>query len=384
MFKQVHHNAFFLVITILLVITTLLAAPVKTAAQAPFEVVASGLDNPRGLAFAPNGALYVVEAGRGGDGVCQPDIDGEGDTCFGLSGGITRVWHGQQTRVVTGLPSHADPSGFAATGPHDLVLRGNNVAFVTIGQGLTPEYGDAFGPEAADMGKLLRVRLNKGTWASVVDLVDYEAQQDPDGDGPDSNPYGLLKFHDRRFIADSGGNDLLRVNEEGQVSTLAVFPERLVDAPPFMGLPPGTQIPMESVPTTVVRGPDGAFYVGELTGFPFPVGGARIYRVVPGRPPRVFAEGFTAIIDMAFNPEDGRLYVLEFATNGLLSGDLTGALIRLNRDGSREVVASDGLVAPGGLAFGRGGDAVYVTNFSIFPGEGQVVRIPLEGGEDLR
>ena len=24
----------------------------------------SGLDNPRGLAFAPNGALYVAEAGR--------------------------------------------------------------------------------------------------------------------------------------------------------------------------------------------------------------------------------------------------------------------------------------------------------------------------------
>ncbi len=27
--------------------------------------VMSGLDNPRGLAFAPNGALYVAEAGRG-------------------------------------------------------------------------------------------------------------------------------------------------------------------------------------------------------------------------------------------------------------------------------------------------------------------------------
>ena len=27
-------------------------------------VVMSGLDNPRGLAFAPNGALYVAEAGR--------------------------------------------------------------------------------------------------------------------------------------------------------------------------------------------------------------------------------------------------------------------------------------------------------------------------------
>jgi len=98
---------------------------------------------------------------------------------------------------------------------------------------------------------------------------------------------------------------------------------------------------------------------------------------VPGHEPEVFAEGFTNIIDMAFSPDDGLLYVLEFATNGLLSNDLTGALIRVNRDGSHDVIASAGLVAPGGLAFGPDG-AAYVTNFGIFPGEGQVVRIPIE------
>ena len=32
------------------------------------EVVASGLDQPRGLNFGPDGALYVAEAGRGGKG----------------------------------------------------------------------------------------------------------------------------------------------------------------------------------------------------------------------------------------------------------------------------------------------------------------------------
>jgi hypothetical protein len=117
--------------------------------------------------------------------------------------------------------------------------------------------------------------------------------------------------------------------------------------------------------------------VGELTGFPFPVDGARIYKVVLGHDPEVFAEGFTSIIDMAFSPKDGLLYVLEFSTNGLLSGDLTGALIRVNLDGSQTVIASEGLVAPGGLTFDSEG-AAYVSNFSIFPGEGQVVRIPIE------
>lgn len=387
MYKQILHHSVLLGTAILLIVTSSFAVAVRTEAQAPFEVVASGLDNPRGLAFAPNGTLYVVEAGRGGDGVCQPNPAGEGDVCFGLSGAITQVRNGHQTRVVTGLPSHADPAGFGATGPHDLALRGDNIAFVVTGLAGAPAFRDAFGPDAADLGKLLRVRLNKGTWESVVDLVGYEADTDPDGAGVDSNPYAVISLGDRRIVVDAGGNDLLRVQNKGQVSTLAVFPDRLVEAPPFLGLPPGTQIPMQSVPTTVVQRRERGdhdkddddhrtvFYVGELTGFPFPVGGARIYKLVPGHEPEVFAEGFTNIIDMAFSPKDGRLYVLEFATNGLLSNDLTGALIRVNRDGSKTVIASEGLVAPGGLTFGPGG-AAYVTNFSIFPGEGQVVRMP--------
>ena len=60
---------------------------------ADWPVVASGLDNPRGLDFAPNGALYIAEAGRGGDG---PTIPGAENNVlhFELSGAITRVWKG--------------------------------------------------------------------------------------------------------------------------------------------------------------------------------------------------------------------------------------------------------------------------------------------------
>ena len=54
-------------------------------------------------------------------------------------------------------------------------------------------------------------------------------------------------------------------------------------APPFLGLPPGTQIPTDAVPTSVVRGRDGAYYISQLTGFPFEKGDANIWRVVPGQ-----------------------------------------------------------------------------------------------------
>lgn len=47
------------------VASALLAAPLLAGA-AGSELVTSGLNNPRGLAFAPNGELYVAEAGNGG------------------------------------------------------------------------------------------------------------------------------------------------------------------------------------------------------------------------------------------------------------------------------------------------------------------------------
>ena len=133
---------------------------------------------------------------------------------------------------------------------------------------------------------------------------------------------------------------------------------------------------MDAVPTSVVVGPDRDYYVGQLTGFPFPVGGANVYRVDRrGSEPEVVAGGFTNISDIAFGP-DGRLYVLEIFTNGLLSEDPTGALKRVNRDGSVETVVSEGLVAPTGLAIDRRGHA-YISNYGAVAGVGQVVRVKL-------
>jgi len=59
----------------------------------------------------------------------------------------------------------------------------------------------------------------------------------------------------------------------------------------------GENILMQSVPTAIAKGLDGAYYVGELTGFPFPQSEARIYRINPtNNQPEVYAEGFTGIV----------------------------------------------------------------------------------------
>jgi hypothetical protein len=341
---------------------------------ADWPVVASGLNNPRGLDFAPNGALYIAEAGTGGNGPTVTGPDG-GLLHFGLSGSITRVLKGVQERIVTNLPSLAAENGSAAIGPSAISFGQLGNAFVTIGLGRPPAMRDTdLGAQAASMASVFQMNQN-GQMKLVADVGAFEAEEDPDGNGPDTNPNGVLSdTAGGVYVADAGGNTLLRVDAKGTISVVAVFPNRIVNVPPFLQPPLPPQIPMQAVPTNVVRGPDGALYVSQLTGFPFPPGGARVYRVVPGSAPTVYAEGFTNIIDLEFDAQ-GNLYVLEIDQNGLLAPPVAGRLARINSNGGTvDTIASDGLVMPGGMAIGPDG-AIYVSNFSTAPGAGQVLRI---------
>ena len=342
------------------------------AARTPsLEVVAGGLDNPRGLAISGSGSIYVAEAGRGGDGPCiaGPEEEG-GDVCVGSTGAVTKVWRGGQRRIVTGLPSAAGADG-SASGPHDIALKSWGGSYVIVGLGGSPETRALFGPLGAGLGHLYSASYS-GKARPIADLTAFEAAEDPDGEGVDSNPYSVLSHRGKLVVADAGGNSLVKVGRRG-LSTGAVFPSRLVASPPGIpDLPP--ELPMQAVPTSVVAGPDGALYVGQLTGFPFPVGGANVYRVEPGEAPEVYATGFTNVIDIAFDRR-GNLYVLEIATNGLLSGDSTGALYRVSRKGGApKLVVSEGLDAPGGLAISRWGD-VFISNHGTSVGTGEVVRL---------
>ncbi|MFC7546800.1 ScyD/ScyE family protein [Plantactinospora sp. GCM10030261] len=340
------------------------AAPIGAARP---TVVATGLDNPRGITVEPGGVVLVAEAGSGGQGPC---IVGAQDQtfCLGATGAVTAIWGDHQRRVATGLPSLGTPDQSEVFGPQDIALTKAG-ALVTIGLGTDPARRSQLGPAGTLVGQTVRLGLSGAS--AFADLAGYEAANDPDqdqpGTGPDSNPYGLVADGDGAVVADAGGNDLLRLDRDGRISTIAVFPTTPTPNP--FG---GPDVPMQAVPTALAKGPGGALYVGQLTGFPFPVGGAKVWRVTPGRGRTVVADGFTSIIDLAVDRR-GRLLVLEFATNGLLSGDPTGALTRVERDGSRTELATD-LVAPTGVAVAPDG-TVYVANNGTRVGQGEVLRL---------
>lgn len=225
--------------------------------------------------------------------------------------------------------------------------------------------GACFAPNDT-CGRLLKL-TGHGGWRTVADLNAFELQNNPDGlHAGESDPYAVLALRGQRIVTDAAGNDLLRVSRDGQISVLAVFPQRTVLDPG------GTPVLMDSVPTSVAVGPDGALYVAELTGAPFPVGAARIYRLVPGGAPEVYAGDFTNVIDIAF-ARDGSLLVLEMAENSLASGDPAGALIRLAPDGSRQTLLDDGLISPAAVAVGRDG-SIYISNHGQEAGLGEVLR----------
>ncbi len=108
-------------------------ANAKNAISPNMTVVASGLNNPRGLDFGPGGGLYVAEAGSGGAGPCGPGPEGE--RCYGKSGSVTRIdpQTGIAARISSDLPSLATPDGSFATGIHDISIHGLGNIFLTTG-----------------------------------------------------------------------------------------------------------------------------------------------------------------------------------------------------------------------------------------------------------
>jgi len=142
-------------------------------------------------------------------------------------------------------------------------------------------------------GSATLYRIKNGDVSAIADLGKFEADNDPDGAGVDSNPYHLAKLSQNKIlVADAGGNDILVVDKHGNIDWVAVLPKHEIPTQPVKdaaGCPAGPPdicglpdtFAADAVATSVAVGPDGAIYAGELTGFPATPGFSRIWRIEP-------------------------------------------------------------------------------------------------------
>ena len=348
------------------------AAPSTPAAPLPPDavVVATGLANPRGVAVAEDGSLYVAEAGLGGE---EPfESPAFGPSTRGSTGRMSRVApDGATSIVVSGLPSFA-LGGFEVLGPAGIVAA-DGVLYLTNSHfvpGVEPRPNDA---------AVLRIDHASGEVATIADLGAFERENNPDGFILESDPYGVAQGTDGPlYVADAGANALYRVDPaSGDLALVTVFP----------GLPGAGENParnaaaeLDPVPTGVAPAPDGGAFVGFLGGFPFPPGSGKVVRVAPDGAQRDVTTGLTAVVDVEIGP-DGALYVTEFAAGYDAEGQTgwradSGRVLRVTEAGPPEVVAA-GLNKPNGLAFDDAGNLFVVVNSDAPPqagARGQLLR----------
>lgn len=249
--------------------------------------------------------------------------------------------------------------------------------------------------------------VSRGQVRLVGDIHAFETDHDPDAlegpqwkdqrceqagpftAGPQSNPYHVAALGgDTALVGDAAGNSVLAVSKDGDVDWVAVVTPPVADGsastdPADWLTNPNATYPdldcyAQPVPTSVAIGPDGAYYVGELTGSSAdqPAGAtgvSRVWRIEPGARHVVcpseactpLLTGLTAVIDLAFGP-DGHLYVAEYnlagGLMGLFGGPTAGDLLECDVDtGTCDVAAAD-LTLPSALAFDKRGDLWLLTN----------------------
>ena len=359
------------------------------ARGASLTVLVRGLDNPRQLAIGAHGVLLVAQAGHGGTARCAKAPTTGTRICVGATGSIVRIAGGLAVPLRAGLPSVAGTDGAEASGPAGVAAAGRSVVFVVQDTHIGRTGANQFGAAGRRLGTLVS-STGAGRVRVIADLARFEATHDPDrGAGASSaddviasDPYSVVAYRGGYVVADAAANDLLWVSPTGAVRVLAVFGVQHELAPAGVLGRVARRVAVQSVPTSVVVGPDGALYVGELTGFPFDRGYARVWRVVPGQAPTVYAKGFTNVSAIAFDHR-GRLLVLELNRSGLRHTAAPGALIRVERSGGRTTLASAGLSWPTGLAVAADG-TILIADHGASPASGagahgEILRLRLNG-----
>jgi DNA-binding beta-propeller fold protein YncE len=355
---------------ICLLVLTLSAFPTLAFAQPEGEVIAEGFNGPMGVLVDPDGNVWVIDSGLGGDTEIETINPESRQTTTARVGDTARVVmiapDGAQTEIAT-LPSYV--IGQAATGGARLALA-DGVLYATTGDWLQ----DVSEEPRPNNGVV--VKIEEGQVTEVARLWELERDENPGGFLVESHPFGIAAAPGNRLVVtDAAGNDLISVNPNtGRMGLVAVFDGIPTPLPDFANPTRGGANEADPVPTGVTFDADGNAYVSLLPGVPFLPGTAKVMQIsADGATISDYATGLTSLIDIRTAP-NGQLYAVQFAEFGEQGpAPDSGAIIRVLEGDASEIVLS-GLSFPTSLDFNANGDAYITINGVGAPGSGAVVR----------
>src|SRR6516164_9730537 len=237
-------------------------------------VFATGLVNPRGLKFGPDGKLYVAEGGfpvpptisapAGLGGLCSTGGGGPGEYTGSTTGSrISRIdASGHVETFVDGLPSSV--TGPFASGVADIAFLGNTLYAIFAGAGCS------HGVPSIPNG-VIRVNPDR-SWTMIANLSAFQQAHpvanptDPiTGDfEPDGTWYSMVAVRGDLYAIEPNHGELDKITP----STGAI--NRVVDVSASQG---------HIVPTALAY--KGNFFFGNLGTFPVTPGSESLFKVTP-------------------------------------------------------------------------------------------------------
>lgn len=276
----------------------------------PIKVIATGLAGPLQLADGGGSSLLVTQA---------------------LAGEVTKV------NVRTGEKTPIIQGAFGVSGATRI---GGNIAFVTGGGGGPAATVES--PAAAarvvpsppmtsppDPSSLYVAKAGQAP-TKFADLLEFEVEFNPDGqeqNTPDavSNPFSVVPDRSHRgfaIVADGGANDVLRVDNKGNVKAFFVPP--VITTGECAGRPNNDpeHTGCDPVPTGMAYGPRNTLYVATLSGEAAGLGRVYVLDARTGKEER-YISGFNSPTGVAVDYW-GNIYVSELLNNQIVKVDWRG------------------------------------------------------------